>query len=257
MPADYKDTTPPVETDETTKPSPPSTDLGDAGIRAMQGTDESPESIEAQFQEKMSELPSHEKGAWGERVVTAEAKAKDHTILLSHPDKPTAGGFDCVSFDEQADRLHIWEAKNFSGGTVTEDHLKAWRTERGRDNWGDILDALRGSPLEPRVKQAVNEDRVSFHLRVGPETRISSPLREQLDQTSFPWCDFDWRQYSVEEMEANQSEPTDPSAASHAKPPAEHRPKVALNEKGNAGRAETGAEKEEKRYYGGGPERRG
>jgi len=154
----------------------------------------------AEFSERMRDMTRAEKGSWGERAVVAEARADGHTIISGHPDTPTRSGFDCVSFDERRDHLHIWEAKNFEGGTVTEDTMKAWRTRRTRPNWEEVLQSVRGTDLEPRIKQAVNEGRVTFHVRIGPDTKISHDYLTELQTASFPGGRYDFRQYTAEEM---------------------------------------------------------
>lgn len=164
--------------------------------------------VHLEFRDEFDALDSGEKGSWGERAVIKEADEAGHVILIDHWDKPTASGFDCVSLDPETGELHIWEAKNFGNHAVDSEKLSAWK-DLGRDekpwegfkeNWDAVVSSVPEGPVRDAVKQAINEGKVHYHLRLGAETRISPELQTELDEANVPGAKYDWKRYSHEYM---------------------------------------------------------
>lgn len=160
-----------------------------------------------------SEFESHntqnlEKGTRCERAVIREADQKGHIILVEHSENPSARGFDCVSFEPLKKELHIWEAKNMPSRDVRNGDLTAWQdtdlegnARKGyRYNWSDIINSVPEGQVRDVITAAVNEGRVYFHLRITPETEISTSLKKLLDELRVPGAHYDWRQYRPEDM---------------------------------------------------------
>lgn len=149
-----------------------------------------------------------EKGSLCERAVIREADQKGHVILVEHSETPNARGFDCVSFEPVKGELHIWEAKNMPSRDVRNGDLSAWqdidREGNPRDgyrrNWSDVVNSVPEGRARDAVKQAVNEGKVFYHLRVAPETEISNSLRKELDESNVPGAQYDWKQYREEDF---------------------------------------------------------
>lgn len=157
---------------------------------------------QSDFGQSFSGLSAAEKGTWGEKAVVKEAKQAGHDVIIAHPEKPTLGGFDCVSMDWDANRLHIWEAKNIGGGYVSERNLTAWKdnVDKYTTYWRDLVETLPEGPQRDAAMRAVNSGRVTFHLRLGPESNISASLGDKLNSANVPGADYDWFQYSSEFM---------------------------------------------------------
>jgi len=140
----------------------------------------------AAFATEFHELDSGMKGGWGERVVLSEIDAQNQVPLLDHWDEPNRSGFDAVSFDPKTGMLHVWEAKNWDG-TVSEQDLTAWSPARLEPNQQQILNAVPESLARDQVAQALQEGRLEYHLRLGPETDMTRALGERIRQQSFPF----------------------------------------------------------------------
>ncbi|MCX7840843.1 MAG: hypothetical protein N2559_15520 [Anaerolineae bacterium] len=145
---------------------------------------------QAWFRNAMAEMSAQERGEWGERAVLQEARNHGHQILVEHHDKTTTPGYDCVSWDGKS--LHIWEAKNWSG-TVTD--LSAITPERMRANVEQLLDHIANHPERASIVDAIQNDRVQWHIRVGPDADVSFKPLESLG-----WDNVEVRQYSYDEM---------------------------------------------------------
>jgi len=178
------------------------------------------EDAQKSFREQFEQRSNLQKGQWGEVATIAEAKSMGHSILSAHPDNPNFKGFDCVSYNTQERELHIWEAKNLGLTTqgVYERNLTAWKNDSERINekgkkgergekdskyegyWKDLIQAASNDEDRQNIEQAVNEGRVFFHVRIGPDTRISPTLRDELDNTTVPGAKFDWDSYSYGDM---------------------------------------------------------
>jgi len=158
----------------------------------------SAKSSQEAFRSIMADLSSHERGSWGEQAVLDEAKRYGHRILLKHEGKKaTAPGYDCVSWDGHT--LHLWEAKNYSAkegkkGIVRE--LGALDVAKRLANAKQFLKDLSvDDPERPAIAQAIEQDRVQWHIRLGPDTDISfKPLDELV------WGSVDVHWYSYKEM---------------------------------------------------------
>jgi len=160
------------------------------------------------YRQEFDALDSRKKGSWGERAVIKEADDLGHVILLDHWDAPNLHGFDCVSYDPERGELHIWEAKNWNG-KLSERDLTAWQdiTQHGeprkgfRDSWCEIIRSIPEGPVRNSVKDAINEGRVYYHLRTGPETEITAKLEERLlNDASVPGANYDYKKYSHDYM---------------------------------------------------------
>ncbi len=154
------------------------------------------------FHKKFEALTNHERGSWGERAALKEAEALGHVILVEHVNIPTEAGFDCVSRDPKTNELHIWEVKNWSSRPTISNDLTAWQDTRDgyprkgyRRNWENILEPLESS-VRNLIIQAINEGKVTFHLRLGPETRISQTLQQILEEANIPGAKYDWKRYT-------------------------------------------------------------
>jgi len=158
--------------------------------------------------QKVEKLTSQEKGTVGERAVIREAEQAGHVILVEHSENSTAQGFDCVSIEPVKGELHVWEAKNMPSRDVRADDLTAWRDvdksgnpRKGyRRSWDAVVNSVPEGPVKDAVKQAVNEGKVYFHLRVAPETEISPSLKKELDEANIPGAHYDWKKYREEDM---------------------------------------------------------
>jgi len=162
---------------------------------------------ELEFRQEMASLDSREKGRWGERAVVKEAEDAGHMTLVDHFDKPTERGFDCVSFDPVKGELHIWEAKNWESRAVDTQDLTAWQDQKNgmpregfRDNWDDVVKSFPEGSARDAVKQAINEGKVTYHLRLGPDTKITPELQKELDEAVVPGAKYDWQRYSYDYM---------------------------------------------------------
>jgi len=126
------------------------------------------------FRQEMDSLSALERGAWGEKAVVEEARDRSHRILSEHTETPTTPGYDCVSWDGRT--LHIWEAKNYSWNEQVDSpgiaqSASAWEAERSLPNVENFLSELPLDDPERRtIARAVDENRVEWHLRLGPDT---------------------------------------------------------------------------------------
>lgn len=167
-----------------------------------------------QFRREFSKLDKAQKGTWGERVVTSEAENAGHKVLLGHSENPTEQGFDCASYDEATKTLHIWEVKNFGDktGAVNSDKVTAFQDETKSGtkyadarpgyerNWQKVLDAAPDIAMRDAIKQSIAEGRVVFHIRLGPDTKISEGYKQELETTQVPGATYDWKQYAYADM---------------------------------------------------------
>lgn len=171
-----------------------------------------------QFRSMFSKLDKVQKGAWGERAVVNEAKNAGHRILLGHSENPTEQGFDCVSYELENNTLHIWEAKNFGETTsaVNSDKMTAWHDETksgtkyadAREgyarNWKKILDSTSNTTMRDAIKQSISDGRVIYHVRIGPDTRISGNYKHELEAAQVPGSTYEWKQYTYADMLKSQ-----------------------------------------------------
>jgi hypothetical protein len=121
---------------------------------------------------------------------------------LEH-EKPTTPGYDCVSWDGR--KVHVWEAKNYS---VTEKgkagrayDLGALDSEKRVRNVKQFLDPEK-LPLDDSkrsaIAQAIQQNRVQWHIRVGPDTDLPFVSLDKLG-----WESVEARQYSYKDMLQN------------------------------------------------------
>jgi hypothetical protein len=180
-------------------------------LRSLERQQQTPSDAQAHFRQEFNKMDSARKGTWGERVTRGEASRSGHEILKEHSDNPTEQGFDNITYDPQSDTVHIWEVKNWGADShpVGTRDVTAWHDVRKdglprpgfERNWKKVVhSAADGSPQQDKIKQAVNEGRVIYHLRLVPDTRLSSELRNELETASNPGTDYDWGQYSYEDM---------------------------------------------------------
>jgi len=168
-----------------------------------------------QFQKEFYKLDYSQRGGWGESVVVNEAKETGHIILIEHSDVPLAHGFDCVSYDQGTSTLHIWEAKNFGARSlydVNTDNVTAWKDEiksgtkyadsrpAYEKNWKAVLDSSNESVTRDDIKLAIAEGRVVFHVRIGPDTKISNDYQQELETSQVPGATYDWKRYTYSDM---------------------------------------------------------
>jgi hypothetical protein len=183
----------------------------EAKLRALERVQTSaPDDAQTQFRQEFGALDAHQRGTWGERVVIGEATKAGHAILAEHFDTPTGRGFDCISYDLTNKQVHIWEVKNWGQDThaVDSKDVTAWQDQNKygnprdgyKDNWKDVLGSVPEGPAQDAIRQAVNEGRVVFHLRLGPDTRLTPQLQQELEKANVPGASYDWRRYSYDEM---------------------------------------------------------
>lgn len=185
------------------------TEQAETRFRTIDRMDAYPDVARAQYLAESSELSSQQRGAWGERMVVKEAADSGHEILIDHSGVPTKAGFDCASYDINSRTLHIWEVKNWSdSNTIGEKDLGAWHDsgsdgmprEAYRESWETVISNASDGNLSNLAKQAINEGRVMFHLRLGPETKVAGGLTTKLEGTKVPGAIYDWKRYAMEEM---------------------------------------------------------
>lgn len=177
------------------------------------------EDIEKEFRERFREMESGRKGQWAEVATINEADTANQIVLVDHPDNPNRHGFDCVSIDPSNSRLHIWEAKNYGENTTLKiDHLTAWKdieNEKFRDgflnNVREVIHSVPEGEVRDTVRNSIAEGNVTYHLRVGPETRISKDLEDEIRASLPDGVDFDVRKYSAEYMRKFDIQPEDDS----------------------------------------------
>ena len=140
----------------------------------------------AAFATEFHDLSSSMKGGWGERVVLSEIDSQNQVPILDHWDEPNRSGYDAVSFDPITGVIHIWEVKNWDG-VVGEQALTAWTPARFEPNQADILEAIPESLAREQVSQALQDGRIEYHLRLGPETNLTAALAERIRTQNFPF----------------------------------------------------------------------
>jgi hypothetical protein len=161
-----------------------------------------------EFRESFDTLGNKEKGNWCERAVIKEADEAGQVILVEHCDNPNAHGFDCVSMDPETRELHLWEAKNYGNRPVGPRDLTAWQDQNKegearegyRRSWQDVIDSVPDGPARDAVKKAINEGKVNFHLRLGPETKITPELQRELEEAQVPGAKYDCKRYDYDEF---------------------------------------------------------
>jgi hypothetical protein len=172
-------------------------------IAAISGEGTSPSASEgdtatqqAEFRREMARKTPQEKGAWGERAVAEEARGHGHRILAEHPpDVSTIKGYDCVSWDERTQTLHIWEAKNCSAGNKV-DNFGALDMEKRLASVKQFMrDLPTDDPDRPQISEAIQRNQVQWHIRFGPDTDAPIAPVEQLKLDN-----VDFRQYSYTRM---------------------------------------------------------
>ena len=185
------------------------TEQAEMKFRTLDRMDPNPDVASAQYWAASRELSSQQRGAWGERMVVKEATDSGHEILIDHSDIPTKAGFDCASYDNNSRTLHIWEVKNWSdSNTIGEKDLGAWHDSEidgmprvaYRESWEAVIANASDGSLSDLAKQAINEGRVVFHLRLGPETKVSGGLTTKLESVKVPGASYDWKRYTTGEM---------------------------------------------------------
>jgi hypothetical protein len=168
------------------------------------------ENAQDTFRKEYDALDKNQRGAWCERAVVKEARQMGHTILVEHIDLPNEHGFDCVSLDPKTKELHVWEAKNYGRetGPVTEKDVTAWK-DIGKDglarkgyqrSWQEAMDKIPDGPDKELVKTAINEGRVTFHLRLGPDTRVNGRYQHELNSSNVPGSQYDCARYTYRDM---------------------------------------------------------
>lgn len=172
-------------------------------IAAISGEDTSPSSSEgdistqqAEFRREMAQKTPQEKGAWGERAVVTEAREYEHRILREHPPhESNIKGYDCVSWDERTQTLHIWEAKNYSAGNKVDDFGALDMEKRLASVRQFMKDLPTDDPDRPQISEAIQRNQVHWHIRFGPDTDAPIAPVEQLKLDN-----VDFRQYSYARM---------------------------------------------------------
>jgi hypothetical protein len=149
-------------------------------------------------------LDSKIKGTWAEQATIKEAISLEHIILVDHPENPNKSGFDCVSIDPTNSKLHIWEAKNYGQDTrLSVNNLTAWEdVKNGEFRKGylesvrEIIKSVPDGKVRDTVQKSILEGNVSYHLRIGPETKLSSHLEENIREILPLDTEFDIQKYS-------------------------------------------------------------
>ncbi|MDM8528302.1 hypothetical protein QUF58_08810 [Anaerolineales bacterium HSG24] len=183
---------------------------GQAEKKAGDSSSEKPSYSDEELQEiyraSMADaMESEERGWWGEKVLVQEVEGYGHTILSGHGDeKSTITGYDCVSWDEENQTLHIWEMKNWSAKTkkgIPTDNPSSVYGEGAfeeRKYHKNIKKALGQNYSDnSAIMNALNNNQVEWHFRVGPDTKVSQKLKDSLQKSG---RNVDFRQYSYQDM---------------------------------------------------------
>jgi len=153
------------------------------------------------FREEMAAMTKQERGTWGERAVIAEAQSYGHRILSEHADKSNTPGYDCVSWDARTHTLHIWEAKNRSATNESDDSTTEYKLgaldieKRLASAKRFMKDLPVDDPDRQEIVEAVEQNHVQCHIRLGPDTDISFAPLDKLE-----WDSVDVKQYNYAEM---------------------------------------------------------
>jgi hypothetical protein len=147
------------------------------------------------FRDSMSTMTSQERGEWGEHAVLAEARGHGHRILVEHADKSTIRGYDCVSWDGRTQTLHIWEVKNYSFDEA-KDKAGVVQTLSALDADKILGELPADDPDRTAIVEAVQQNRVQCHIRLGPDTDVSFTPLDRL----VGWGNVDAKQYNYAEM---------------------------------------------------------
>lgn len=162
------------------------------GVESIPAQVASPATPQERFQSAMASLDSKGRGAWGEQQLRREIARLEHRVLLMH-EKPTTPGYDGVSWDGHT--VHIWEVKNYSHTTQEVGDLSALENRRLAPNVAQFLQDLVNDSDHPAIIQAVQNNAVQVHIRLGPDTDISFIPLNSLD-----WPSVDVKQYNYEQM---------------------------------------------------------
>ena len=168
------------------------------GVESIPALVISPETFQELFQSAMARLDRQGRGAWGEQQIHREIDRLEHRVLLMH-ENPTTPGYDGVSWDGHT--VHIWEVKNYSHTTQEVGDLSALENRRLAPNVAQFLQGLVNDNEHTAIIQAVQNNAVQVHIRLGPDTDISFVPLNRLD-----WSNVDVKQYTYEQMlEAEES----------------------------------------------------
>jgi hypothetical protein len=157
------------------------------------------QTYQKEFRNEMQTLSAQERGAWGEFVVSSEVKKLGQRILLEHANQSTLSGYDCVSWDSRNKVLHVWEAKNYSAdqerfGLVND--FSALDFEKRKERVEKFLKWLPiDDPERIPIVNAIQDNHVQCHIRLGPDTDVKITPLEKLE-----WDSLDVKQYNYAEM---------------------------------------------------------
>ena len=185
---------------------------------------------EKEFKERFYEMDSGSKGRWAEIATINEADSAKQVVLVDHPDNPNKRGFDCVSIDPETSRLHVWEAKNYGENTsLRVEHLTAWKdVENGQfregflNNVREVIHSVPEGEVRDTVRKSIAEGNVTYHLRVGPETRISKDLEAEIRASLPDGVDLDFKKYSANYMSKFDIKPEYDSTVNFLEKPTEN-----------------------------------
>lgn len=123
----------------------------------------------------------------------AEALADDlDHIVIKGPGWKDKHGFDLVSYDPKTNILHLWECKDQPSRPVTLSDLETFQTawngtqEQKEKIFGSSISSgilnqfPPNSPLRDQMQEFIESGRLQYHLVVGPDTKISSNVEQEL-----------------------------------------------------------------------------
>ena len=91
--------------------------------------------------------------------------------------------------------MTAWQDES-KGETKYAEARKAYKAA-----WKEVLfddPNVANSHMRDHVHQAIADGRVVYHLRLGPDTKISDGLKKELETVQVPGSKYDWDRYTYD-----------------------------------------------------------